>query len=147
MNISNIWLISLDHVACHTTVYMIGGMTSPCQKVTKISTFYPWIDSSGLISRNSSKQNQKLTHGLTDWGILGDTHHLTGSAPSTAGVRSTGKRKDRSTSFWRWVSPRMPETVNPWINFWFWWISTYLWVPFIYVNVSILIFIYVFDLR
>ena len=27
----------------------------------------------------------------------------------------TGKKKDRSTSFWRWVSSRIPETVNPWV--------------------------------
>ena len=40
---------------------------------------------------------------------------LTGSTPSTAGVCPFGKKKDRSTSFWRWVLFRIPETVNPWL--------------------------------
>ena len=39
---------------------------------------------------------------------------LTGSTPSTAGVRPTGKKKDRSKSFWRLISSKIPETVNPW---------------------------------
>ena len=37
------------------------------------------------------------------------SHSLPSILASTAGVHSTGKRKDRSTSFWWWVSPRMPE--------------------------------------
>ena len=44
---------------------------------------------------------------------------LIGSATFTVGVHSTGKKKDRSTSFWRWVSPRTPKTVNSWVRFWF----------------------------
>ena len=34
---------------------------------------------------------------------------LISSATFTVGVHSTGKKKDRSTSFWRWVSPRTPK--------------------------------------
>ena len=64
------------------------------------------------VHQNKTKINSRLTV-ADDIHLQNDVDRsfffLTGCTPSTAGVHPTGKKKDRSTLFWRWVSSRLPE--------------------------------------
>ena len=70
-----------------------------------------WIRRRGPQAMNRDEGANFLSHVFDPF--------LTSSTPSTVSVRPTGKKKDRSTSFWRWVSSRIPEIVNREFNFWF----------------------------